>query len=129
MILIVDDDANLADTCSMFLESCGYDVNVAFSGEDALSQIKARQPDLLISDCCMPGITGLQLSEQLNQGPGGSQFPILLMSGSPQCHVAPGKIYSAFIKKPFLAENLLSLVRKLLSGQIPSRVENIQGST
>lgn len=129
MILIVDDDTNLAENCSMFLESCDYDVNVAFSGEDALSKIKARQPDLLISDCCMPGITGLQLSEQLNEDPGGSQFPILLMSGSPQCRVASGKTSTAFIKKPFLAENLLSEVQKLLNGKTSLRVENIQGST
>jgi two-component system chemotaxis response regulator CheY len=121
MILIVDDDANLAENCSMYLESCGYDVSVALSGEEALSQINARQPELLISDCCLPDLSGLQLSEQLNAGESGSQFPILLMSGSLQCQVAPGKSYDAFIKKPFLAENLLSKVRKLLNNNVPAR--------
>ncbi len=115
MILIVDDDPALAENCSMFLESYGYEVNVAFSGMEALSKIKSLKPDLLISDCCMPDLTGLELSKQLNAEPGGSQFPILLMSGSLQCQVAPGKSYDAFIKKPFLAENLLIQVRKLLS--------------
>jgi two-component system chemotaxis response regulator CheY len=125
MILIVDDDANLAENCSMYLESCGYDVSVALSGEDALSQIKERQPELLISDCCMPDMSGLQLSEQLNAGPGGSQFPILLMSGWLQCQIAPGKSYDAFIKKPFLAENLLNQVEKLLQENIPSRQDRV----
>jgi DNA-binding response OmpR family regulator len=129
MILIVDDDANLAENCSMFLESCGYDVNVALNGEDALSKIKARQPDLLISNCCMPGISGVELNEQLNEAPAGSQFPILLMSGSPQCRSATGKTYAAFIKKPFLAENLLGEVRKLLDGNISLRVKNMQGAS
>ena len=91
MILIVDDDANLAENCSMYLESCGYDVSVALSGEDALSRIKAQQPELLISDCGMPELTGLHLTERLNARPGGSQFPILLMSGWLQCQVGPGK--------------------------------------
>lgn len=124
MILIVDDDANLAENCSMFLESCGYDVNVAFSGEEALCQINDRRPDLLISDCCMPDLTGLQLSEQLNARPSASQFPILLMSGSLQCQVAPGGSYDAFIKKPFLAENLLIEVQKLLSDKALTSHEN-----
>lgn len=115
MILIVDDDSNMAENCSMFLESCGYDVNVAFSGADALSQIKERRPDLLISDCFMPDMTGLHLSEQLKSGSHESQFPILLMSGSLQCEVAPGMTYDGFIKKPFLAENLLIEVKKLLN--------------
>lgn len=120
MILIVDDDSNLAENCSMFLEGCGYDVRVASSGADALSQINDRRPGLLISDCCMPDMTGLQLSEQLKAAPGDSQFPILLMSGSLQCQVAPGATYDAFIKKPFLAEHLLIEVQKLLKEDSPS---------
>jgi DNA-binding response OmpR family regulator len=127
MILIVDDDTNLAENCSMFLENCGYDVSIALSGAEALSQIKARRPDLLISDCCMPDLSGLELSQRLNAGPNGSPFPILLMSGSLQCQVAVGKSYDAFIKKPFLAENLLGEVRKLLDGNFLSCREATQG--
>lgn len=127
MILIVDDDVNLAENCSMLLESHGYDVSVALSGAEALSRIKAQQPDLLISDCCMPDLTGLELSRRLNAGQDRSPFPILLMSGSLQCRVAPGKSYDAFIKKPFLAENLLSAVRKLLNGKPLSSLAAAQG--
>ena len=116
MILIVDDDPNMAENCSMLLETYGYEVNIALSGEDALSQIEVRQPDLLISDCCMLELTGLALSQHLNAGPGGSPFPILLMSGSLQSQVARGTGYDAFLKKPFLAENLLSVVQKMLDG-------------
>lgn len=120
MILIVDDDANLAENCSMYLEGCGYDVRVASSGADALSKISDLRPGLLISDCCMPDMTGLELSGRLKAAPGDSQFPILLMSGSLQCQVAPGTTYDAFIKKPFLAEHLLIEVQKLLKGKPPS---------
>lgn len=115
MILIVDDDSALAENCSMLLESYGYQVRVALSGTEALAKIKALEPKLLVSDCCMPDMSGLELSRQLNAKPGGSSFPILLMSGSRQCEVAPGKTYDAFIKKPFLAENLLIQIQKLVS--------------
>lgn len=114
MILIVDDDADLAETCSMMLEACGHDVRVALSAKEAMYQISTNPPDLLISDCCMPEMTGLELSEQLRSVPLSYRFPILLMSGSLECDVALGKNYDAFIKKPFLAESLLAQVRSLL---------------
>lgn len=114
MILIADDDADFAENCSMMLESYGYDVSVVLSGAQALARISSRQPELLISDCCMPDIGGLQLCEQLKARPANVQFPILLMSGSLQCRVASGAGYDAFLRKPFLAEDLLLEVRKLL---------------
>jgi len=114
MILIADDDADFAETCSMLLELHGYDVNVAFNGADALGKIAARQPELLISDCCMPDLSGPELSEQLKARPSDAQFPILLMSGSLQGRVARGSAHDAFLRKPFLAEDLLLEVRKLL---------------
>lgn len=114
MILIADDDSDLAENCSMMLESHGYDVSVVLSASEALARISRQQPDLLISDCCMPGMTGLELSEQLKSSPADGNFPILLMSGSLQCKVAGGKTYDAFLRKPFLAEELLLQVRTLL---------------
>ena len=118
MILIADDDSDFAENCSMMLESYGYDVSVALSGSEALATISDRQPDLLISDCCMPDIGGVQLSDELRARPVDMQFPILLMSGSLQCRVAPGKSYDGFLRKPFLAEDLLLEVRKLLQNSI-----------
>lgn len=114
MILIVDDDADLAETCSMMLEACGFEVRVALSAKEAMHQISMTPPELLVSDCCMSEMTGLELSEQLRSPPLSYSFPILLMSGSLECDVALGKNYDAFLKKPFLAESLLTQVRTLL---------------
>ena len=113
MILIADDDAGLAESCSMLLEACGYDVQVVPNGAEALSSIAAREPKLLISDYCMPGMSGLQLCETLKARPSGRAFPILLMSGTLQARVALGS-YDAFLRKPFLAEEFLLKVRRLL---------------
>ena len=114
MILIVDDDSDLAENCSMMLESYGYEVSVVLSAAEALASIAARQPELLISDCCMPGMGGLELSKLLKDRPADMQFPIVLMSGSLQCRVAGGPSYDAFLRKPFMAEELLLAVRTLL---------------
>lgn len=120
MILIADDDSDFAENCSMMLEAYGYDVSVALSGSEALAKISDRQPDLLISDCCMPEMSGVELSEQLKAQAPAHPFPILLMSGSLRCRVAPGFSYDAFLRKPFLAEELLLEVRKLLPDITPA---------
>lgn len=116
MILIIDDDAGMTETCSMYLEAHGFDVNVAASGAEALCKMKGTSPELIISDCAMPGMSGVELSERLKADPSTAQLPILLMSGSLRCDIAQGSSYDAFLRKPFLAEKLLAEVRKLLDG-------------
>lgn len=115
MILIVDDDAALAENCSMLLESYGYEVGVAGSADEALDQMSRMHLDLLISDCTMAGMSGLELSRQVRTAPESCLTPILLMSGSLRCDVARGDSYDAFIRKPFLAEDLVRQVRQLMS--------------
>lgn len=114
MILIVDDDVDMAETCSMLLEAHGFDVNVAGSGDEAISKMSGAIHELVISDCAMPGMTGIELSERLKADPATAQIPILLMSGSLRCEIAHSTSYDSFIKKPFLAAKLLMEVQKLL---------------
>lgn len=114
MILIVDDDVEMAETCSMFLESQGFEVSIAGSGAEALSKIAGNFPELVISDCAMPGMTGLELSKAIKADPLTAKLPILLMSASLRCEVAKGGSYEAFLRKPFLAESLLAEVQKLV---------------
>lgn len=116
MILIVDDDIGMTEACSMYLEAQGFEVRIAGSGAEALSSIEHNKPELLISDCAMPGMSGVELSEHLKHDPVTAQLPILLMSASLRCDIARSASYDAFLRKPFLAENLLSEVRKLLDG-------------
>ena len=116
MILIVDDDEAMAETCSMFLELQGFKVCTATSGAEALATIRGESPELLISDCAMPGMSGVELSAEMKSDPSTALVPILLMSGSLRGEVAKSASCDAFLRKPFLAENLLIEVRKLLAG-------------
>jgi len=128
MILIVEDDLDLAETCSMVLESCDFEVKVAHSAEEALLQIADRKPDLLIADCVLPGRSGLELSQQMRSHHDRRQLPILLMSGSLRNKVAHGDSYDGFINKPFLAETLLAEVSRLLQPAPQSANQPVQGT-
>jgi DNA-binding response OmpR family regulator len=66
-ILIVDDEELVASTLGLILQSQGYSVAVAFSGEQALKLAEERLPDMLISDVIMPGMDGFQLAIRLKE--------------------------------------------------------------
>jgi DNA-binding response OmpR family regulator len=117
MILVVEDDIDMAATCSLVLERGGYEVQVAHDAEEALRKIMAHKPDLLISDCVMPGRTGLELTQQLRTLYSRAMLPILLMSGARRASVARCDSYDGFLCKPFVAESLLAAVEKLLNGR------------
>ena len=114
MILIVDDDANFAEHCSMLLSGCGYEVQVADSGHQALDKIGFQFLDLLISDCSMPGMGGVELSRRVKARASTRMTPILLMSGARESDLGECCSYDAFMRKPFLAEELLHKVRTLV---------------
>ncbi|MES2898885.1 MAG: response regulator [Pseudomonadota bacterium] len=119
MILIVDDDEGMTQSCTMLLEAHGYDVQSAASGPEALSMMKESAHELLISDCEMPGMTGAELSEQVRADPSTTHMPVLLMSASRRCDVTNGATYNAFLRKPFLAAALLAEVSKLVQKIAP----------
>jgi two-component system chemotaxis response regulator CheY len=123
MILIIDDDESMAETCSMYLEAHGFNVSIAASGAEALVRIQANSHELIISDCAMPGMSGVELSEKLRGDPSTATLPILLMSASLRCEIADSLSYDAFLRKPFLAENLLVEVRKLLGSSANNYVQ------
>ena len=70
-ILVVDDEQNMRNTLAFILEAASYQVTTAAEGREALEEILAarengRPVDLLITDFRLPGLTGLQLIDELN---------------------------------------------------------------
>ena len=70
-ILVVDDEQNMRNTLAFILETANYQVTTAAEGREALEEILAarengRPVDLLITDFRLPGLTGLQLIDELN---------------------------------------------------------------
>ena len=57
-ILIVDDDNNIAELVSMYLVKVCFDTHIANDGEAALATIESYQPNLVVLDIMLPGISG-----------------------------------------------------------------------
>jgi DNA-binding response OmpR family regulator len=79
LVLVVDDEAVIADTRAKILEHSGFSAMVAYNGKSALEIAKTVPPDLLLADVAMPGMNGIDLAVAIRQS-----FPncgILLFSG------------------------------------------------
>jgi DNA-binding response OmpR family regulator len=115
VLVVEDDDAHRALVCEV-LEASAYRVLAARNGLEAM-QINKTFPDriaLVILDMALPLMSGLALAERLRKK---RPFRMLLMSGQPAPLVtvaaqAPDR--TAFIQKPFTAEELLGRVREVL---------------
>jgi len=64
-ILVVDDDPDILDAVTMILESKGYQVTAAQDGIEALANLKADKPDLMILDLLMPKMDGFAVCKEL----------------------------------------------------------------
>ena len=97
------------------LETCGYTVVTASSGEEALERcLKGLEPDLLITDVVMPGITGSQLVAHLRAHRDGMR--VLYTSGFTEDAVVHHGVASGehFLSKPFTPADLAHKVQEVL---------------
>ena len=81
-ILAVDDDEFILKLVSVTLSQAGYQVFTATDGAEALNQISSIQPDLVILDVRMPGMTGYQVCQRLRSRPKFSSLPVLMLTAN-----------------------------------------------
>lgn len=79
-ILIIDDDVRNTRLLEAQLKAEGYDIMVAFSGEDGLKQIGQRLPDLILLDIMMPGISGFDLAGRIKQDERTKSIPVIMVT-------------------------------------------------
>jgi CheY-like chemotaxis protein len=79
-ILIVDDEEHILQVLSLKLGNCGYNISTAVDGEDALHQVKADAPDLIISDVQMPYMNGLEFASALSKNKATAHIPVVILT-------------------------------------------------
>jgi DNA-binding NtrC family response regulator len=119
-ILIVDDNADLAEVLAEILSAQGYRVRVASDGERGLEMMRREIPDALVLDIEMPHLTGPETADLMFLRDAGLEaVPIVLYSGLeslPEVARRVGTPY--FIGKPFDVAVLLGLVRRALEERV-----------
>jgi two-component system response regulator MprA len=118
-ILVVEDDAKIADLLRRGLAFEGYAVDLAANGESALALARDRAPDLVILDLMLPGMDGLEVCRRLRAG---SDVPILMLTAKGAVADRVAGLDSGaddYLVKPFAFEELLARIRALLRRRQP----------
>jgi DNA-binding response OmpR family regulator len=114
-ILVVDDDVEMRQLIARKLTSVGYEVSSAASGEQALTWIEQHGlPHLAIIDINMPGISGLEFCEIVQQY---SDFPVIMVTAVNEANTtikAIEKYAEDYIVKPFNLNELVVRMQRLL---------------
>ena len=79
-VLIVEDEPDIRELVVHHLKREGYQVSVAASGEEALRQVRATPPDLVLLDLMMPEMDGLEVCRRLRQDPATAALPIVMLT-------------------------------------------------
>jgi DNA-binding response OmpR family regulator len=114
-LLLVEDDAKLADMVARSLREQGYAVDIAADGNRAESQARINEYDGIILDIGLPGRDGLQVSQALRKG--GTRVPILMLTARDAVRDRVAGLDAGaddYLTKPFALEELHARLRALL---------------
>lgn len=114
-ILVVDDEPDVREFLSSYLEDNGYNVRTAEDGTQALQLIEGDIPDLLLLDLMMPEETGTGLYRKLHDKKAYKEIPVIVISGAAGRDVAVSKSVPVF-DKPIDKEALLSKIQETIGG-------------
>ncbi|MBK6401768.1 MAG: response regulator [Rhodocyclaceae bacterium] len=118
-VLIVDDEPNIVLSLEFLMNKAGFDVAVARDGEEALAQVAAFGPDLVLLDIMMPKKSGYEVCEILRSDPARAGMKIVMLSAKGRdTEVAKGMALGAdaYVTKPFSTKDLVAQVAGLLNG-------------
>jgi len=116
-ILVVDDSCTAANLLIVILETEGYKVRVANSGEMALTSIMQKKPDLILLDVQMPGIDGFKVCQWIKGDAKLKSIPVIFISGASNVKDITKGFHSGgvdYITKPFKTEEVLARIKTQL---------------
>lgn len=114
-VLVVDDEPNIVDVVSMALRFQGFEVATAGTGDEALTQVEAFRPQIMILDVMLPDMTGFDVADRL--GAQRSHVPIVFLTARDATEDKLRGLTSGgddYVTKPFSLEELVARIRVIL---------------
>jgi len=128
-ILVVDDEESIRELLAEYLNSCGYEVTCAASGQEALSYYKSNRFDVIVSDLMMSPIDGMELLGEIKKFDPDAVF--IMITGFPSIESALEAVKKGakdFISKPFNIDEIrLKIERAILERSLKGKLKNVQG--
>jgi DNA-binding response OmpR family regulator len=117
-ILIVDDEPNIVISLEFLMQQSGYEVGIARDGEEALAQVEAFRPDLVLLDVMLPLRNGFEVCQKIRENRDWDRIKVLMLSAKGRDVDASKGLTlgaDAYITKPFSTRELIEKVRGLLA--------------
>jgi CheY-like chemotaxis protein len=108
-VLVVDDERDIREAVAEVLREEGYEVFDARDGAEALRQLRAHHPDVVLLDLMMPGMNGWEFCAARKREPELDAIPVIVISALGR---VSGIDAQAFLQKPFELDALVSAVRQ-----------------
>lgn len=121
-ILSVEDDPDFQHLISHVLRNQGYEVHYAFTGPEGHEKALTLNPDLILLDMMLPGLNGVEVVKLLKKQKATRDIPIIVLTAYPaDSNFFESEIKALgaveYLRKPVRADELLPVVRKLISGR------------
>ncbi len=113
MILVVEDDPQVARLIALVLQRNGYESQIVSEGQDALETAKSKQPSMIFADLTLKGMGGDQLCRLLKEQPVTKSIPYVVVSGDRDIADKARRCGADdYMGKPFEFDDLIRLVKK-----------------
>jgi two-component system, OmpR family, phosphate regulon response regulator PhoB len=127
-VLVVEDEAAIAEVVRYNLAAEGFRATVAASGEEAEMLVAEDQFDLVVLDWMLPGLSGIELCRRLRRRDATRALPILMLTargeeGDRVRGLATGA--DDYVVKPFSVPEMMARVKALLRRAAPARIANV----
>ncbi len=113
-ILVVDDEKKIVNVVRGYLEQAGFNVAVAYDGQQALNAFRHEKPNLVLLDLNLPGLDGLDVARSLRKE---SSVPIIMLTARVEetdCLIGLELAADDYIVKPFSPREVVARVRAVL---------------
>src|SRR5919201_1243778 len=109
LVLVVDDDERLREFVRVNLEMDGYAVREAANADEGLNALEQEPPDLILLDVMMPGMSGWEMLQRVQEQHGVGTIPVIMFSGQVEAGAEEAVEHGAqaFIAKPVDPQQLI----------------------
>lgn len=116
-VLVVDDEKVNVDFFQVMLSKLGFEVDIAYDGEEALQRVKISRPDIILLDLIMPKLSGFELTKILKGDDETKNIPIIILTAIDDIREKVDMLelgIEDYITKPFNFIEILARIRSIL---------------
>jgi DNA-binding response OmpR family regulator len=116
-ILVIEDDPNQQHVYEIALRRAGYNVVARGEADAGLQWLGQILPDLIVLDIMLPGISGIEMLQQIRSSPNGKHVPVLIVTAKADISYEDFAEYNItnFLRKPLLPATLIEAIEAAIS--------------